>query len=200
MTSDSQPAARRLGDRGAGGGLVERGEDAAAGVHALGDLEAEVARDDRREAAGHAVGLRAGAAAELEHVAEARGGDQAGAGEAALEHGVGGGGGAVHDQVDVGERRRRPASRAARTPKAWLAGVVGVLARRTVPAAGSKRTRSVKVPPTSMPATMPRAGRTLNAPVIWRRGHLRPRHRRGTAARRAQAGGGNGLGDACRRP
>ncbi len=99
----SQPAARRRGDGGAGGGLVERGEDAAAGVHALGDLEAEVAGDHRGEAAGHAVGVGAGAAAEFEHVAEAHRGDEAGAGEAAFEHGVGGGGGAVDDEVDAGE-------------------------------------------------------------------------------------------------
>ena len=43
-----------------GGGFVEGGEDAAAGVDALGDLEAEVAGDERGEAAGHAVGVRAG--------------------------------------------------------------------------------------------------------------------------------------------
>ena len=41
------------------------------GVGALGDLEAEVAGDDRGEAAGHAVGVGPGAAAELEDVAEA---------------------------------------------------------------------------------------------------------------------------------
>ena len=71
MTSASQPAASSAGDGGAHRGLVERGQHPAAGVHALGHLEAQVARDDGGEAAGHAVGLRAGAAAELEHVAEA---------------------------------------------------------------------------------------------------------------------------------
>ena len=71
MTRDSQPCGEEVGDGGAGGGLVEGGEDAAAGVGALGDLEAEVAGDDGGEAAGHAVGVRAGAAAELEDVAEA---------------------------------------------------------------------------------------------------------------------------------
>ena len=74
------------------------------GVGALGDFEAEVAGDDRGEAAGHAVGVGPGAAAELEDVAEALGGDEAGAGEAALEDGVGGGGGAVDDEVDLGGR------------------------------------------------------------------------------------------------
>ena len=105
-------------DGGAGGRLVERGQHPAAGVHPLGNLEPEVARDDRREAAGHAVGLRTGAAAELEHVAEARGGDEPGPREPALEHGVGGGGGAVDDQVDPGESapRRLRARRARRRP------------------------------------------------------------------------------------
>ena len=88
-----------------GGGFVEGGEDAAAGVEALGDLEAEVAGDERGEAAGHAVGVGPRAAAELEDVAEALGGDQAGAGEAALEQGVGGDGGAVDEEVDAVEGR-----------------------------------------------------------------------------------------------
>ncbi len=70
MTSDSQPSGEEVGDGGADGVLVERGEDAAAGVEALGDLEAEIAGDHRREAAGHAVGVGPGAAAELEDVAE----------------------------------------------------------------------------------------------------------------------------------
>ena len=59
MTSDFAAVGEQAGDGGAGGGLVERGEDAAAGVEALGDLEAEVAGDERGEAAGHAVGAGA---------------------------------------------------------------------------------------------------------------------------------------------
>ena len=57
------------------------------------------------EAAGHAVGLRAGAAAQFQHVAEPLGGDQAGAAEVAFQHGVGGGGGAVDDQRHLRQRR-----------------------------------------------------------------------------------------------
>src|SRR5690606_40807105 len=38
--------------------LVERLQLASGGVHALGDLEAQVARNDGYEATGHAVGLR----------------------------------------------------------------------------------------------------------------------------------------------
>ena len=121
MTRTRSPA-RGGGRWRRGGGLVEGGEDAAAGVGALGDLEAEVAGDDRGEAAGHAVGVRAGAAAELEDVAEALGGDQAGAGEAALEDGVGGGGGAVDDQVDLGEVDPRPRRGRRGRRVAWFVG------------------------------------------------------------------------------
>src|SRR6188768_4089929 len=46
------------------------------------------------------------------------------------------------------------ASSAAITPKAWFSTVVGTLAMRTSPLAGSTTIRSVKVPPTSMPAIM----------------------------------------------
>ena len=123
-----------VGDGGAGGGLVEGGEDAAPGVGALGDLEAEVAGDDGGEAAGHAVGVGPGAAAELEDVAEALGGDEAGAGEAALEDGVGGGGGAVDDEVDGGEvdAGRRRGRRGRRWPgsRAWSGSWRGGRCRR----------------------------------------------------------------------
>ena len=246
MTRDSQPAARRCGDGGADGGLVEGGEDAAAGVGALGDLEAEVAGDDGGEAAGHAVGVGAGAAAELEDVAEALGGDQAGAGEAALEDGVGGGGGAVDDEVDGGEvdaglRRGR---RGRRWPgcRGWSGSWRGGRCRRR----GRRATRSVKVPPTSMPATMPagpsgvrtRAERAGRAVALGPRARAAAARPPGAAARRppaacrstfcggaqdggsrrgrrrassdpdvgaelrgvgGEAGGGEGLGDACRR-
>jgi len=79
------------------------------GVHPLGNLEPEVARDERREAAGHAVSLRTGAPAELEHVAEALGGDEPGPRQPTLEHGVGGGRGAVDDQVVTIEDHQEPA-------------------------------------------------------------------------------------------
>src|SRR5450755_4595745 len=45
------------------------------------------------------------------------------------------------------------AASAARTPKAWFSEVVGTLAICTWPVASSTTTRSVKVPPTSIPAT-----------------------------------------------
>src|SRR5262249_47747506 len=44
--------------------------------------------------------------------------------------------------------------RAATTPAAWLATVVGTLATRTAPDASSTSTRSVKVPPTSTPTSI----------------------------------------------
>src|SRR6185369_4149457 len=51
------------------------------------------------------------------------------------------------------------AASAARTPKAWLSTVVGTLAIRTSPLASSTTIRSVKVPPTSMPAMRRVSGR-----------------------------------------
>ena len=52
--------------------------------------------------------------------------------------------------------RSAPASpNAFSTPPDWFGKVVGTLANRTAPVAGSKITRSVKVPPTSTPATSP---------------------------------------------
>src|SRR5262249_37177884 len=71
-----------------------------------------------------------------------------------------------------------PAS-AARTPSAWLRGVVGTLATRTAPVASSSKTRSVKVPPTSTPTRSARpavttrgSSATSGAPVGRSRSHL----------------------------
>ena len=82
---------------------------------------------------------------------ESPGRDQADARDLALEHGVGRRRRAVHDGVDA-PGSTPAASSAASTPKAWFSTVVGTLASRTSPVASSSRTRSVKVPPTSMPA------------------------------------------------
>ena len=85
-------------------GLVERRQDLAAGAHALADFEAQLARDQRLEGAGEAVRLRPGAAAELEGIAEAPGGDEPDAGGLAFEHRVRRRRRAVDDEVDVGGR------------------------------------------------------------------------------------------------
>ena len=79
--------------------LVERRHHFPAGVHALGHLQAQLAGDERLEPSGEPIGLRPGAAAELQHVPEAAGGDQSGDRELAFQQRVGGGGGAVHQQV-----------------------------------------------------------------------------------------------------
>ena len=63
---------------------------------------AQVARDNRHESARHAIGLRPRAPPELDDVAKTARGDHAGAREPPLEHGVGGGRGAVHDEIDAG--------------------------------------------------------------------------------------------------
>ncbi len=95
------------GDGGADAFLVERLAHRARGLHALPDLEPEVARDHRHEAAGHAVGLRPRPPAELDDVAKTLRGDHARAGEAAFEDGVRRRRRAVHDEVDVGRRCSR---------------------------------------------------------------------------------------------
>ena len=88
---------------GAHGVFVKRGDDGAGGIDPFRHFEAQVAGDEGRELAGHAVGLRPGAAAKFEHVAETLRGDEARAAELAFENGVCGGRGAVHDEVEGGE-------------------------------------------------------------------------------------------------
>ena len=60
-------------------------------------LQAKLARDQRLEAAGHAVALGARAPPQFEHVAEPHRGDQAAGYTLALENGVGADSGAVHE-------------------------------------------------------------------------------------------------------
>jgi hypothetical protein len=60
------------GDRG----LVKRHQHLAVGIHALGHLKAILALDQGMEGTAQAIRLRPRAAAELQHVAEALGGDQ----------------------------------------------------------------------------------------------------------------------------
>ena len=145
--------------------LVERRAHRARCLDALGNLEPQIARDHRHEDAGHAVGLRPGAAAELDDVAKAARGDHAGHGQPPLQHGVGRRRGAVDDEIDRLDREAGAAS-ADITPCAWLSTVVGVLATRTLPSRPSTRIRSVKVPPISMPATTLPAGCAI---FLWHR-------------------------------
>ncbi len=108
LAAHRQELLRRLGHRG----LVERRQHLAVGIHALGHFQAVFALDQRVESAAQAVGLRARAAAELQHVAEAPGGDQADPGDLALEQRVGGGRRAVDDglhgsRIGAGRGQRR---------------------------------------------------------------------------------------------
>ena len=100
--------------------LVERRQHVAARVHALVDLEPQLARDQRLERAGHAVGLRPRAAAELEGVAEAARGDQPDLGDLALEHGVGRRRRAVDDEVEIGGRHPGGGNAPQARPTAWF--------------------------------------------------------------------------------
>ena len=108
--------------------------------------------DQRHEAALQAVRLRPGAAAELEHVAKAARRDQADPRDLALEHRVGRRRRAVDDRLERARRRRRRrrARRGRRTPGCrpssapWRCFTSALASSTTI--------RSVKVPPTSMPA------------------------------------------------
>ena len=105
----AQPADRRLRR-----GLRERRLHAAVEAHPLGHVEPSRARhqrDGRRHAQVVAVVLEA--LAHLDHVAVARGGQHADLRALALEQGVGGDGGAVHDEPGVGQQPARsvPSSR-----------------------------------------------------------------------------------------
>ena len=99
----SMPAADSCLRGGDDARLVERLDHAAVGSDALGHLQAMPARDERLglvpgqvEHVGHAD------AADLQHVAEAAGGDETGPGAGALEEGVGADGGAVQHLLDAG--------------------------------------------------------------------------------------------------
>ena len=89
-----------LGER-ARGVLVERAQRPV-GAHALGRPEAQLGRDERRGVRGaQPVEVGARLAAQLDHVGEARGGDQRGARAAALEQGVRGDGHPVREDLHL---------------------------------------------------------------------------------------------------
>ena len=94
-------------------------------------------------------------AADLEQVGEAAGGDQRRAGAAFLEQGVGADRHPVGEGLDLVRARRRPARAPPRPrrspPRDWSSGVVGSFAVWI--RSPSKRTASVKVPPTSTPSS-----------------------------------------------
>ena len=98
-------------DRGAHRRLVQRHQHLAGGIHALRHLDAQLARNQRREAAGEAIGIGSRAPAKLEDVAEALGRDQPRAAELAFQQRVGGDRGAVNDGPDVRKRCRRAVER-----------------------------------------------------------------------------------------
>ena len=83
--------------------LVERRQDPTGGIDALRYLGPQVARDQRLEAPGHAVGTGPSAAAELEHVAKPGRGNQPAACSLAFEHSIGGDRGAVDQRGYRGE-------------------------------------------------------------------------------------------------
>ena len=84
--------------------LGQRRLDAAVGADALLDADAAVARDQRRRHLRvERIDLAPIVAADLQHILEARRRHQRALGELALQHGVGGDGGAVQQVADVGQ-------------------------------------------------------------------------------------------------
>ena len=100
--------------------LGEGHDHLALGVHALVDLEAQIARDQRLEATLEPVRRGARAAPQLEHVAEAPRRDEPRPRALALEQRVGRGGRPVHDHLELGRPRRR-----ARQRRLHTGGLVG---------------------------------------------------------------------------
>ena len=80
--------------------FVERDDDPALRVNALGHVEAQLARDQRLEAAGETPVVRPGAPAKFQGITEPAGGDQPAPRALALQDRIGGDGGAVHDGLD----------------------------------------------------------------------------------------------------
>ena len=111
MDDDGLAARRQQRLRGLGdGGLVERRQHLAVGIHALGHFEPHLAVDQRREGAAQAVSLRARATAQLQHVAKTLRCDQPDLGDLAFEHRIRGRRRAVHDRLQqrrIESRRRQ---------------------------------------------------------------------------------------------
>ncbi len=135
--------ARELLDERARAASGSSARSGPSGAHALGRGEAQLARHERRgRGVAQPVEVRPVLAAELDHVGEARGGDQRGARGAALEQRVGGDGHAVREALDVvcvaRRRGRAPARTASSTADGLLGGrrgdLGGVDARRSADA------------------------------------------------------------------
>ena len=97
--------------------LIQRQQHFSIGIGPFAHLDAQFARDQRFEFAGEAEQLRARAARQFQHVAEASGRDQAAARTLPLQHRVGRRGGAVDDRLrpsQVESQRRDAAHEAER--------------------------------------------------------------------------------------
>ena len=144
--------------------LVQLHEDRGVVIGALGDLSAQMAGRKRgRVLDVQVVDVEADLPPDLQGVAEALGGEKADHGALALDKGVGHQGSAVDDLLDRlrggwcgAEAVGREPSRA---PTEGSPGVVGYFSTAIRPSLTS--TKSVKVPPTSMPIRVPTLRRLL---------------------------------------
>ena len=143
---------------------------------------------------------------DLEDVAEALGHEQRAADALALEQRVRRDGRAVDEELDVGRRERRrcrrPCAIPSSTPTAWFAGVDEVFVKWMRFVAASKRTRSVKVPPTSTPSRTLMRREVIAFPVVAEavagaadpgRGRARSVRRRIRGRNRSSADGAAGV-------
>ena len=105
MTRASAPAARAARAASLTSPSSSGVTTPARGVDPLRHLETALARHDGLEAAEHAPRVGPGAAAELQRVAEAPGGDEGAAHPLALQHRVGADGGAVDHRLEAVRRR-----------------------------------------------------------------------------------------------
>ncbi len=159
---------------------IDRRANGAVGERAFGHFEAQVARHDGHEIAAQAPGAGPVAAAHLEHVAEACGGDDPDARALALEQRVGADGGAMDHRAKRSERSSTCRAMPSRNPPAW-SGRRGRHLGDVGGAGASSRTKtSVKVPPTSTPIIRPgELSAVMTAPPSSpaRRGAWRPLRR-----------------------
>ena len=143
--------------RGLPHGVASRARAHVAGVvGALGDFPRQALRRDRRGLRVEIVEQIAVARLVLHllHGAIALGDEQADLGAAHLQERVGGDGGAVREELDLGGRdaARDEARDAVETPSAGFFGVLETFSTVSSPLCASSSTRSVCVPPTSTPS------------------------------------------------
>ena len=139
------------------GRFIQGSDHPPPGIQALGDPETEVTGHQRPGFLElEVVETGPNLAGDLQQVSKPLGGDEAGAGNGALDDGVGGHGGPVHQVGHLGGVdavfRSESAERLPAGPANGPLAVEGTLPIRISPVASLIRVASVKVPPMSIPS------------------------------------------------